>query len=125
MAALSANHEIHLSMGFNLAIFKMSADLTWPILIILWMSLFIKMLQMTITLTIMSYESSQAYTIVGVILCKKHDKRDRSMFKCNFDWKQVKYARTMITHVCSSGSLGRCLNTWSSVQTASLGLSKC
>ena len=63
-------------MGFNLTIFKMSPDLMWPRLIILSISLFIKMLQMTITrsLTTMTYKSLQAYAIVGEILCKKHDK---------------------------------------------------
>ena len=106
MAALWAIHEVHLNMGFNLAIFKISPDLMWPRLIILSMSFFIKMLQMTITrsLTTMTYESLQAYTIVGEILCKKHDKGIIDV-KYNFDWKQVKYAITMITPVCSSGSL--------------------
>ena len=129
-------------MGPNLKILKMSPALfAWLYirkvlrtrLIILPMFLFAKTLRTIMTLC-RRYDV-QKYTADTILFreiqCKK---MDNSLFKqrflCKLGMNKVKYARITITHVCFialtlAGSLGKCLITRPSVQTASSEPGKC
>ena len=104
-----------------------------PWLFILPMLLFAKTLRASMTLW-RRYDVRKFDTDANLfreILCKK---TDILMFKGRLQWSlcwnQVKCARITITHLwytalTLAGSLGRCLNTGPSVQTASSGPGEC